>query len=64
VMVAPVISISSDASEECVGSHAPRVILFGAILAIIPVIPEVPVVLADPIVASEEGTVRLTFRGT
>ncbi|GKF19279.1 hypothetical protein Tco_0067917, partial [Tanacetum coccineum] len=40
VMVAPVISISSDSSEESVGSHAPRVILFGAILAIIPVIPD------------------------
>ncbi|GJW04076.1 putative reverse transcriptase domain-containing protein [Tanacetum coccineum] len=40
VMAAPVISISSDTSEESVGSHAPRVILFGAIPAIIPVIPE------------------------
>ncbi|GKC13029.1 hypothetical protein Tco_1009811 [Tanacetum coccineum] len=46
VMVAPVISISS---EESVGSHAPRVILFGAIPAIIPVIPKVPVVPDDPI---------------
>ncbi|GJS48685.1 hypothetical protein Tco_0598806 [Tanacetum coccineum] len=45
-MGAPVISISS---EESVGSHAPRVILFGAIPAIIPVIPKVPVVPADPI---------------
>ncbi|GJX48331.1 hypothetical protein Tco_0273521 [Tanacetum coccineum] len=53
-MVAPVISISS---EESVGSHAPRVILFGAIPAIIPVIPKVPVVPADPIVAPEEVTV-------
>ncbi|GJZ90672.1 hypothetical protein Tco_0662599 [Tanacetum coccineum] len=57
VMVAPVISISSDTSEESVGSHAPRVILFGAIPAIIPAIPEVPVVPADPIVTPEVGTV-------
>ncbi|GJR19138.1 hypothetical protein Tco_0967665 [Tanacetum coccineum] len=48
VMVALVISISFDMSEESVGSHAPRVILFGAIPAIIPVIPEVPIVPADP----------------
>ncbi|GJU15674.1 putative reverse transcriptase domain-containing protein [Tanacetum coccineum] len=40
VMAAPVIYISSDTSEESVGSHAPRVILFGAIPAIIPIIPE------------------------
>ncbi|GKF01539.1 hypothetical protein Tco_0028462, partial [Tanacetum coccineum] len=46
VMGAPVISISSDTSEESVGSHALRVILFGVIHAIIP---EVPVVPADPI---------------
>ncbi|GJV69102.1 hypothetical protein Tco_1484611 [Tanacetum coccineum] len=39
---------------ESVGSHAPRVILFGAIPAIIP---EVLVVPADPIVAPEVGTV-------
>ncbi|GJU27882.1 hypothetical protein Tco_1166503, partial [Tanacetum coccineum] len=57
VMVALVISISSDTSEKSVGSHAPRVILFGAIPAIIPVIPDVPVVPADPIVAPEVGTV-------
>ncbi|GKB01800.1 protein FAR1-related sequence 5 [Tanacetum coccineum] len=59
VMVAPIISISSDSSEESVGSHAPRVILFGAIPAIIPVIPEVPIVPADPIVAPEEGIVSV-----
>ncbi|GKB85465.1 hypothetical protein Tco_0957737 [Tanacetum coccineum] len=59
VMAAPIISISSDTSEESVGSYAPRVILFGAIPAIIPTIPEVPVVLADPIVAPEEGTVSV-----
>ncbi|GJU81006.1 hypothetical protein Tco_1283371 [Tanacetum coccineum] len=56
-MVAPIISISSDLSEESVGSHSPRVILFGAIPTIIPVIPEVPIVLANPIVASEVGEV-------
>ncbi|GKC57392.1 hypothetical protein Tco_1084990, partial [Tanacetum coccineum] len=44
---------------ESVGSHAPRVILFGAVPAIIPVIPEVPIVLADPIVAPEEGTISV-----
>ncbi|GJQ96086.1 putative reverse transcriptase domain-containing protein [Tanacetum coccineum] len=55
-MAAPIISISSDSSEESVGSHAPRVILFGAIPAIIP---EVPIVPADPIVAPEEGTVSV-----
>ncbi|GJT11789.1 hypothetical protein Tco_0858831 [Tanacetum coccineum] len=59
VMAAPVISISSDSSEESVGSHAPRVILFGAIPAIIPVIPEVPIVLADPIVTPKVGTVSV-----
>ncbi|GJU67063.1 putative reverse transcriptase domain-containing protein [Tanacetum coccineum] len=56
-MAAPVISISSDTSEESVGSHAPRVILFGVIPAIIPVIPEVPIVPADPIVTPEVGAV-------
>ncbi|GJS88009.1 retrovirus-related pol polyprotein from transposon TNT 1-94 [Tanacetum coccineum] len=55
VMAAPVISISSDTSEESVGSHAPRVILFGAIPAIIPVIPEVPVVTVDHIDTPEVG---------
>ncbi|GKF63788.1 hypothetical protein Tco_0187236, partial [Tanacetum coccineum] len=59
VMAAPVISISSDTSEESVGSHASRVILFGVIPAIIPVIPEVPVVSADPIVTLEVGTVSV-----
>ncbi|GJU27088.1 hypothetical protein Tco_1165709 [Tanacetum coccineum] len=47
----------SDSSEECVGFHAPRVILFGTIPAIILVIPEVPIVPADPIVAPEVGAV-------
>ncbi|GKA50847.1 hypothetical protein Tco_0744043, partial [Tanacetum coccineum] len=59
VMVAPIISISSDSSEGSVGSHAPRVILFGAIPAIIPVILEVPIVPAGPIVTPEVGTVSV-----
>ncbi|GKB29608.1 hypothetical protein Tco_0869009 [Tanacetum coccineum] len=50
-MAAPIISILSDSFEESVGSHAPRVILFGAIPAIIPIIPKVPIVPVDPIVA-------------
>ncbi|GKC14402.1 hypothetical protein Tco_1011184, partial [Tanacetum coccineum] len=57
VMTAPIISISSDSSEESVGSHASRVILFGTILAIIPDIPvvpaEVPIAPADLIVTPE-----------
>ncbi|GKF98294.1 hypothetical protein Tco_0297077, partial [Tanacetum coccineum] len=56
-MAAPDISISSYSSEESVGSRAPRVILFGAIPAIILVIPEVPIGLADPLVASDMGTI-------
>ncbi|GKF76844.1 hypothetical protein Tco_0229314, partial [Tanacetum coccineum] len=56
-MAAPIISISSDLSEESVGSHASRVILFGAIPAIIPIILEVPIVLANLIVAPEVGAV-------
>ncbi|GKC31810.1 hypothetical protein Tco_1039104, partial [Tanacetum coccineum] len=59
VMVAPIISISSDTSEESVGSHAPRVILFGVIPPIIPVIPEVLIVSADSIVAPEVGAVSV-----
>ncbi|GJZ32692.1 hypothetical protein Tco_0578128 [Tanacetum coccineum] len=39
--------------EESVGSHAPRVILFGAIPAIIPVIPKVPIIPTNPLVAPE-----------
>ncbi|GJT28095.1 hypothetical protein Tco_0908370 [Tanacetum coccineum] len=35
-MATPIIAISSDSSEESVGSHVPRVILFGAIPAVIP----------------------------
>ncbi|GKE68713.1 hypothetical protein Tco_1526785 [Tanacetum coccineum] len=56
-MAAPIISISSDPSEESVGSHAPRVILFGFIPANISVIHEVPIIPAAPIVAPEEGVV-------
>ncbi|GKE49016.1 hypothetical protein Tco_1480274, partial [Tanacetum coccineum] len=56
VMAAIIISISS---EESVGSRAPRVILFGAIPAIILVIPEVPVVPVDPIVAPDVGIVSV-----
>ncbi|GJY08864.1 putative reverse transcriptase domain-containing protein [Tanacetum coccineum] len=59
VMVAPIISISSDSSEDSVGSHAPRVIFFGAIRAIIHVIPEVLIVPSDLIVAPEVGTVSV-----
>ncbi|GKE31468.1 hypothetical protein Tco_1450790, partial [Tanacetum coccineum] len=55
-MVAPIISISSDSSEESVGSCSLRVILFGVIPAIIP---EVPIVPADPIVLPEVGTVSV-----
>nr|GEZ42433.1 reverse transcriptase domain-containing protein [Tanacetum cinerariifolium] len=47
-----------------VGSHVPQVILFGAIPAIIPVIPvipaEVPIVFADLLVAPEVGVVFVT----
>ncbi|GJV45948.1 putative reverse transcriptase domain-containing protein [Tanacetum coccineum] len=48
-------SIDRIAIEEC----APRVILFGAIPAIIPVIPKVPIVPADPMVALEVGVVSV-----
>ncbi|GJR44487.1 hypothetical protein Tco_1312590 [Tanacetum coccineum] len=58
-MAAPIISISSDSSEESVGSHAPRVILFGVIPTIIPVIPEVPIVPVDPLVAPNMGTISV-----
>ncbi|GJT62013.1 hypothetical protein Tco_1005546 [Tanacetum coccineum] len=44
-----------DSSDESVGSHVPRVILFGTIptsILVIPVVPaEVPIAPADPIVA-------------
>ncbi|GKE61966.1 hypothetical protein Tco_1512333, partial [Tanacetum coccineum] len=61
VMAAHIISISSDSSEESVGSHDPRVILFGTFPAIIPDIPvvpaEVPIAPTDPIVAPKVGAV-------
>ncbi|GJV34100.1 hypothetical protein Tco_1394500 [Tanacetum coccineum] len=64
VLAALVIPISSNSSEESVGSYVPRVILFGAIPAIIPVIPyvpaEVPIVPANPLVAPEVGAVFVT----
>ncbi|GKA35337.1 hypothetical protein Tco_0721828 [Tanacetum coccineum] len=59
VMDAPIISISSDSSEESVGSRAPRVILFGVIPVIIPVIPKVPIVPAYPLVALDMGKVSV-----
>nr|GEZ39110.1 hypothetical protein [Tanacetum cinerariifolium] len=42
-MAAPVISISSDSSDESVGSFILRVILFGFIPAEIPVVLEIPI---------------------
>nr|GEX17944.1 putative reverse transcriptase domain-containing protein [Tanacetum cinerariifolium] len=60
-MVAHIISILSDSSKKTVGSHVPRVILFGAIPAIILVILEVPIevpiALVGPLVAPEVGAV-------
>nr|GEU58828.1 putative reverse transcriptase domain-containing protein [Tanacetum cinerariifolium] len=52
---------SRNSSEESVGSHVPRVILFGTIPTSIPVIPvvptELPIALADLIVVSGVGAV-------
>nr|GEX20602.1 hypothetical protein [Tanacetum cinerariifolium] len=63
-MAAPVIPILSDSSEESVGSHVSRVILFGAIPAIIHVIlgvpAEVPIIPVDPLVTPEVGVVSVT----
>ncbi|GJX21782.1 hypothetical protein Tco_0226227, partial [Tanacetum coccineum] len=63
VMAAPLILILSDSSEESVGSHVPRVILFGTILTsilVIPVVPaEVPIAPADLLVAPEVGAVSV-----
>nr|GEW11995.1 putative reverse transcriptase domain-containing protein [Tanacetum cinerariifolium] len=59
LMAASIIFISSDSFEESVGFRAPRVILFGAIPAIILVIPEVPIVIVDPLVAPKVGTVSV-----
>ncbi|GKB30231.1 putative reverse transcriptase domain-containing protein, partial [Tanacetum coccineum] len=61
LQIAPVIPISSDSSEESVGSHVSRVILFGTIptsISVIHVVPaEVPIVPADPLVLPEVGAV-------
>nr|GEY31323.1 hypothetical protein [Tanacetum cinerariifolium] len=57
VIAALVIPILSDSFEDIVGSHVPRVILFGVIPPIIPVIPEVP---ADPLATPEVGTISVT----
>nr|GEU38978.1 hypothetical protein [Tanacetum cinerariifolium] len=63
-MPASVIPISSDSSEDSMGSHVPRVILFGAIPAIILVIlvvhAKVSIIPADPLVAPEVGAVFVT----
>ncbi|GKF24337.1 hypothetical protein Tco_0076659 [Tanacetum coccineum] len=62
-MEAHIIPISSDSSKESVGSHVPRVILFGTITTSILVIPvvlaEVPIVHADPLVAPEAEAVSV-----
>ncbi|GJY49304.1 hypothetical protein Tco_0439260 [Tanacetum coccineum] len=62
-MSAPVIFISSDSSDKSVGSHVPRVIIFGTIPAsilVIPVVPaEVSIAPADPLVAPEVGAVSI-----
>ncbi|GJU23959.1 putative reverse transcriptase domain-containing protein [Tanacetum coccineum] len=58
-MAAPIITILSDSSEEGVGSRTPRVILFGSIPVIIHVILEVSIILADPIVTPDVGTVSI-----
>ncbi|GKB18405.1 hypothetical protein Tco_0852328 [Tanacetum coccineum] len=64
IKAAFVIPISSDSSEDSVGSHVPRVILFSTIPAIIPVIlvipAKVPIVPVDPLVAPEVGAVSVT----
>ncbi|GJS20549.1 putative reverse transcriptase domain-containing protein [Tanacetum coccineum] len=61
IMAAPVSYISSDSSEESVGSHISRVILFDTIPTSIPVIPvvpaEVPNAPVDPLVAPKVGAV-------
>ncbi|GJR19279.1 hypothetical protein Tco_0967806 [Tanacetum coccineum] len=60
VMAALAIPISLDSSEESMGSHVPRVILFGTIPTSIPVVPaEVPIIPADPLVAPEVGAVSV-----
>ncbi|GJZ15469.1 hypothetical protein Tco_0551146 [Tanacetum coccineum] len=62
-MAAPVIPILSDSSEESVGSHVLRVILFGtiptSILVISVVLAEVSIAPADPLVAPKVGAVSV-----
>ncbi|GKD62034.1 hypothetical protein Tco_1299543 [Tanacetum coccineum] len=62
-MASLIISISPDSFEESVGSHAPRVILFGTIptsIHVIPVVPaEVPTAPIDPIVTPKVGSVSV-----
>nr|GEZ30362.1 putative reverse transcriptase domain-containing protein [Tanacetum cinerariifolium] len=59
VMAAFVISISLYSSEDSVGSHVPRVILFGAtpaIILVIHVVPaEVPILPDDPLVTPKDS---------
>nr|GEV27151.1 reverse transcriptase domain-containing protein [Tanacetum cinerariifolium] len=59
VIAALVIPISSDSTEESVGSYVPRVIFFGTIPTSIPVIPvvpaEIPIAPADSIVTPEDS---------
>ncbi|GJY71800.1 hypothetical protein Tco_0475503 [Tanacetum coccineum] len=55
-MAAPVISISLDLSDESVGSSIPRVILFGSIPTMIPVVPEIP---SEVLVAPEVAAVAV-----
>ncbi|GKA08369.1 hypothetical protein Tco_0687700 [Tanacetum coccineum] len=63
VMAAPVILILSDSSKDSVGSHVPRVILFGTIPTSIHVIHvvsvEVPITSTDPLVTPEVGAVSV-----
>ncbi|GJV03519.1 hypothetical protein Tco_1337088 [Tanacetum coccineum] len=62
-MAGPIILIWSDSSEESVGYHVPRVILFGTICTCIPVIPvvltKVPIIPVDPLVTPEVGAVSV-----
>ncbi|GKA91788.1 hypothetical protein Tco_0813713 [Tanacetum coccineum] len=71
MLSALIIPILSYSSKESVGSHVPRVILFGAIPVVIlvfpvlpaevPIVPaEVPIVPADPLVAPEVGAFYVT----
>ncbi|GJU47155.1 hypothetical protein Tco_1204421 [Tanacetum coccineum] len=58
-MAALVIPISSDSSDESVGSHVLRVILFGTIPTSIPVIlvvpSDIPIAPANPLIALEDS---------